>query len=445
MFKTDKQTLADLNITGRFNRSSLFVLFNRTVTKGGERELERMFEEPMTLAGAINQRSEIFSYLSGKKCRFPFSADHVRVTEDYVSAATVKNPVIAFMENGKRRLLGLIARDKSYESLKSGFNNTLLLLEEVREFTGRFDDDMPDQLAADIQNLSDLSCRGELKKLKSGSGYSFLTFCRYDHHIRYKMAEEMSGLLKLLYRLDVYISVANYSSVRGFVRATAVSNSAGNFTVDIKGVYHPALENAVPNDIKLGDNENILFLTGANMAGKSTFMKSFSISVYLAHMGFPVPARSMLFSAADGIYTSINVPDNLKMGYSHFYAEVIRVKKIASEVAMGNRLLVIFDEMFKGTNVKDAFDATVCITECFGRKRKSVFIISTHIMEAAIELQKRCGGIEYKYLPATIEDGVPRYPYILTDGVSDDRYGMTIVNNERILDIIKNSPAYEID
>jgi len=62
------------------------------------------------------------------------------------------------------------------------------------------------------------------------------------------------------------------------------------------------------------------------MAGKSTFMKSFGIAVYLSHMGFPIAAKNMTISLQDGIYTSINVPDDLNAGYSHFYAEVLRVK-----------------------------------------------------------------------------------------------------------------------
>jgi len=60
----------------------------------------------------------------------------------------------------------------------------------------------------------------------------------------------------------------------------------------------------------------MLFLTGANMAGKSTLMKAFGIAVYLAHMGFPVAAAGMNFSVMDGLFSSIDVPDDLNMGYS---------------------------------------------------------------------------------------------------------------------------------
>ena len=84
----------------------------------------------------------------------------------------------------------------------------------------------------------------------------------------------------------------------------------------------------ISNDTYLDDKkQRISIITGPNMAGKSTLMKSFGIAVYMAHMGFPVAARSMRFTVQDGMYTSINVPDNINMGYSHFYAEVLRVKK----------------------------------------------------------------------------------------------------------------------
>src|SRR6202012_5906501 len=89
-----------------------------------------------------------------------------------------------------------------------------------------------------------------------------------------------------------------------------------------------------------GDS-NVLFLTGANMAGKSTLMKSFRIAVYLAHMGFPGAGRDMEFSVREGLYSSINVPDDLSQGYSHFYAEVLPVKKVAEAVSAGRNLAVI--------------------------------------------------------------------------------------------------------
>ncbi len=150
---------------------------------------------------------------------------------------------------------------------------------------------------------------------------------------------------------------------------------------------HPCIDNAIGNDINMNEDSNVVFLTGANMAGKSTLMKSIGIGLYLAHMGFPVAAASMEFSVREGLYSSINVADNIGLGYSHFYAEVVRVKQAAEAAASGKRLLLMFDELFKGTNVKDAYDGTLAVTEAFADYRDCLFIVSTHIIEVGEALK----------------------------------------------------------
>jgi DNA mismatch repair ATPase MutS len=154
-------------------------------------------------------------------------------------------------------------------------------------------------------------------------------------------------------------------------------------------------------------------------------------------MGFPVAAEGMMFSVQDGMYTSINVPDDLDKGFSHFYAEVLRVKHVAEELSRGRNLVVIFDELFKGTNVKDAYDATVAVTEAFGANRNASFIVSTHITEAGDTLQERCPNMKFVYFPTIMENGTPRYPYKLKEGISGDRHGMMIIANEGVIDIIR--------
>lgn len=175
------------------------------------------------------------------------------------------------------------------------------------------------------------------------------------------------------------------------------------------------------------------------MAGKSTLMKSFGIGVYLAHMGFPVAASKMEFSVKDGLYSSINVADNLDLGYSHFYAEVLRVKTVAEQVAADKNLVVIFDELFKGTNVKDAYDATLSITEAFSENRNCFFVISTHIIEVGETLRQRCNNFRFTYLPTVMDGLIPRYTYTLTEGITTDKHGMMIIENEGILDIIRSA------
>jgi DNA mismatch repair ATPase MutS len=256
---------------------------------------------------------------------------------------------------------------------------------------------------------------------------------KYDHLLKHTFSAEMEVILEVIYELDLYISVADVARARDFSYAVAYPKEHNIFRAEELG--HPGLEKAVGNPLALYRESNIVFLTGANMAGKSTFMKSFGIAVYLAHMGFPVAAREMEFSVRDGLYSSINVPDNLNLGYSHFYAEVLRVKTVAEEVSRCRHLIVLFDELFKGTNVKDAYDATLAVTQAFAEYRNCFFIISTHIIEVGEVLRARSGNVQFAYLPTVMEGHLPRYTYRLTAGITNDRHGMMIIENERILEI----------
>ena len=125
------------------------------------------------------------------------------------------------------------------------------------------------------------------------------------------------------------------------------------------------------------------------------------------------------------------------MGASHFYAEVLRAKKIAKELQFKN-LFVVFDELFRGTNVKDAYEATIAITAGFAAKRNSMFVISTHIIESGEVLREKYHNINFLFLPTLMEGTRPVYTYKLESGISSDRHGMVIINNEQILDILKN-------
>lgn len=144
------------------------------------------------------------------------------------------------------------------------------------------------------------------------------------------------------------------------------------------------------------------------------------------------------FAVLDGMYSTINLPDNLGNGYSHFYAEVMRVKKVAEHLGQSKRLLVIFDELFRGTNVKDAFDATVSVTEAFGDHRNCGYVISTHIIEVGQTLTATRNNLQFVYMPTMMKNGVPHYPYTMVEGITDDRHGMVIIQNENIIDIIRN-------
>jgi DNA mismatch repair protein MutS len=446
-FIADKQTTDDLNLLGKYKPGSVYSLFNTVKTRGGERLLDEMFRSPLSDPRAINARSHIFQYLSANPLTFPFTGGQISLVEDYVGMGGNSNGLAIAVSVGRLRLLETAVSDKRYGVIREGVEATVGFLQDCRGFIRRFDiAEAPSELKEkwtaagtilndhrlnrilDDHRLAGLPLQQEVGTL---SWYRLATL----HHLFVNvLRDDLARLLEILYHLDLYIAVSRVAAEKGFSYAHALPEE--DYIVQAEDLRHPCLEKAVGNPILLDGHRNVIFLTGANMAGKSTFMKSFGIALYLAHMGFPVAARDMVFSIKDGIYTSINVPDNLSLGYSHFYAEVQRVKTIAESVGSSQSLLVIFDELFKGTNVKDAYDATLAITAAFAGYRNCGFVISTHIIEAGEALREKYDNLQFAYLPTVMEGKTPRYTYKITEGISSDRHGMMIIEQEGILDII---------
>ncbi len=437
-FATDKQTLDDLNILGKYKPNSIFNIFNQVRTAGGEKLLEQMFLHPLSNPDEINERSSIFSYFQNRSFTFPFSRDQFDVMEGYLSSNSDSNILFAGVNNLKKLFLASVIRDNQYEQIHQGITNTAAILETCYEFiNGLADDTIDNPYSKQIQWAKDAFQDKRLQRIireNVGGELSLLKLIQYDYLLRHTLQKVLQTLITFIYDLDVYIAVSSVASARGFIYATASPKSRHKLT--LAELYHPALAKPVGNTLSLQQESNMVFLTGANMAGKSTLMKSFGIAVYLAHMGFPIAAKALAFSVKDGIYSSINVPDNLNKGYSHFYAEVLRVKAVAQEVSNGKDVVVIFDELFKGTNVKDAYDATLAVTKAFSTYGNCFFIISTHIIEVGQTLRESCANIQFSYLPTVMKGTIPHYPYKLEQGITTDRQGMIIIENEGILDIL---------
>lgn len=428
-FIADKQTLDDLGLLGKFKPHSIYSLFNKVRTSGGERLMDEMFHKPMTDAAQINKRSSIFRYFQEQKLTFPFRHEPFRVVENYLGSGTSGNAVTATAGMLRKKMMGSFLRDEQYNQLQEGLSTSIDALNALKDLIAPLNIDFV-QPAKKILSDSRLAWIAEERGVKN---FPVIKSARYDNMLRNSMRDEMETLLDVIYQLDVYIAVSTVARERNFYYAEALSEVENVFSTT--ALRHPGLEKAVANPVSLHQNDNLIFLTGANMAGKSTLMKSFGIAVYLGHMGFPVAAKDMRFSVRDGLYTSINVPDNLNMGYSHFYAEVLRVKIVAEEVSSGKNMIVIFDELFKGTNVKDAYDATLACTVSFSKYRNCFFIISTHIIEVG-EALKQLDNVQFRYLPTVMEGNVPKYTYNLSTGITSDRQGMIIIENEKILDVL---------
>ena len=445
VFTTDQQTLDDLNIFGKQGGDSIAQIFDRTNTRGGAVLLEEMFRYPLSSHDAINKRSGIIHGFAAAGTEFPFQPALFDAIESYLSITDERTKLATDERTALNRLSQLIAVDVDTAVIYKGVGALVELVKALAAFNAALASAGParpnamphysDERSA-IQTLLDEPDLASIIAHPDKGKLSHNTTAAYDVLLRFRHRESIQRLLQSIYRLDVYCSIARVARERKFVFPTALPQD--RHIVSIEGLYHPQVNNAVPNNIAISPGNNVLFLTGANMAGKSTFMKSLSIALFLAHMGFPVPATQMEFSVLDGMYTTINLPDNLGMGASHFYAEVLRVKKVAGQLQQGKSLFVVFDELFRGTNVKDAYEATVAFTKAFARQRNSLFIISTHIIEAGDVIKESCDNVGFFYLPTLMEGNKPVYTYRLEKGITADRHGMVIINNEGILDILNN-------
>lgn len=148
----------------------------------------------------------------------------------------------------------------------------------------------------------------------------------------------------------------------------------------------------------------------------------------------------MKISIFKGLFSTINLSDNINLGYSFYYNEVLRVKHVAEEVVRLNQVVVIFDELFRGTNVKDAYDASYAVIAALAGLHKSVFVISTHILEVTERL-KAFDTIDFRYFEVVMQDGKPDYTYRLLPGVSLERIGMYILNQEKVVETIQHAAA----
>jgi DNA mismatch repair ATPase MutS len=440
IFNADKQTKEDLGIFSKGKKNSVYDIFNKTATHGGSALLREMFDQPLSDAKEINFRSKSIYALAENSIEFPFRCDLFDAAEFYLSNTDSRTRINLHEDNLERKFKSLTGGDHNYKHIKKGVESIIDILHLTRTLAIKLQNaKKKTELSFYIDKIETILKEDALEKilkLKPNPKLNYGQIVMCDQAFRFSSIALIRKLLSLIYLIDVYITVGKVQKERGFSFAEAIENDQSGF--EIQELFHPLLDNPVSNPFAIKQSHNVIFLTGANMAGKSTFMKALGISVYLAHMGFPIPAKSMSFTVLEGIFTTINLPDNIGMGYSHFYAEVMRVKKVAESISRSKKIMVIFDELFRGTNVKDAYDATVEVTKAFSTIKDSFFVISTHIIEAGETLGKMCSNIEFIYLPTTMEGNVPQYSYKLTQGITSDRHGMLIINNENILDILKN-------
>ena len=438
-FEIDKQTINDLELFERAKgEMSVFSFFNHTKSIGGTEKLKRMFSSPLLDIKLLGKRIDTIKY-------FQIKPDFIEIYKEWLGF--IEYYLVQSNRPARLSLIDII-RTSVDNRIKPTNRNYIIhraitclvkILNDLYEFAiGIETGNSPEQLHEYKRTVLDLINNSELKDillLKNKKRIRSIRRGKLDFYFRNSESEKIRVLLDIIYEIDVYKSISTVVETYGFSYPVYNSTKVG---INIKGLFHPFLEEPVSNDINLSNTKNLCFLTGPNMAGKSTYLKSFGISVYLAHLGFPIPAKSMETSIFNGLLTTINMSDNINKGYSHYYNEVLRVKYVAEQINRLKNIVVIFDELFRGTNVIDAYEASLAVISAFAKINMSLFAISTHIMEVAEKL-KLNDSIYFKFFEIKINEDIPQYTYKLKDGVTDERIGMYILTKEKVIETIENA------
>jgi len=180
-------------------------------------------------------------------------------------------------------------------------------------------------------------------------------YCNKLIKLKSELVHDIPVWLEKLNELECYVSLANFSDINPDYVFPEIENNTKNIFESIK-LGHPLIkrEHKICNDFSFTKQNEILIITGSNMSGKSTFIKSIGINLCLANAGAPVNAEYFRTSLYE-LFSCIKVNDSVSDGISYFYAEVKRLKELLNmfEIKNHHPVLFLIDEIFKGTNNKE--------------------------------------------------------------------------------------------
>jgi DNA mismatch repair protein MutS len=438
VFDIDKQTYSDLELLEtQYGEKSVFFFFNNTSTKGGRKCVEKFFSNPLSNLEKIKERVETIGYFQNVSPHIALTNEKFDFIEIYLLQQNIPNR-FSITKSYYRDLKYRYSPDNEYYLIKKGVEYSIILLNELYEYS--IDDSL--QYSCPFILRFKQCIRERIEKSNLAKVLSFKkpknlyphTIGLFDYFFRKAERTHFNELLNAFYELDAYKSIAYSAEKYGFTLPDFTDDLN---SIEIEGLFHPFIQKPIKNDFNVS-NKRVCILTGPNMAGKSTFLKSLSISIYLSHLGFPVPASKMKTSFFNGLLTTINLSDNLNKGYSHFYSEVLRVKHIANRINASENIFVVFDELFRGTNVKDAFEASFSVINSLSKINKGIYFISTHIIEAAEKLVDN-PNIKFIYFDANMNNDTPNYTFKVKEGITDERLGLYILNKEKVIEIIEKT------
>lgn len=433
----DKTTLNDLSIFNVEDEFSIFNRLNLTRTTAGREQLRHNLSTPLHSIEEIKGIQKTLQLIIAQSDKWPMQISNgtLMVVERFYDSTIDEIP----SSSSALSSLGYkLFHGPDFSLVKYSAGHCFDFIKGMQSFVEDFlTDNTPRPLKNLLESAATIVDKSQFKIIKNNTKPAQLKnseLLRLANFLRYRYKQNMMDLLQIYAQLDAWYGMAESVKKYGLVFPEFVSNNSPVLTT--LGLYHLLLQQPVAYNITLDHQENFLFLTGANMAGKSTFIKAVGSAVFLAHTGMGVPAREMKLTFFDGLLSNINVMDNISRGESYFYNEVQRIKDTVTKISDGRKWLILIDELFKGTNVQDAMKCSSAVIEGLLKIKNSLFILSTHLYEIGEGL-KQYSNIHFKYFETSVQNDQLHFNYQLKDGISNDRLGYLILKKEGVVDLLE--------
>lgn len=461
-----------------FGKSSLFQLINDTLTKGGREKLvkslslkklpskeeihnkQKGIEE---LGKKIEWRQELLvrgkSKLKSKKrevneleslLKWSNSSSKKRGSKKVIAyifiALTFTSIVSAILKfiTPSYVLLFLMLNFVVIKFLTKDYKEDIILINDIKGTVKsyseilkmiedeEFDSEYLKGIKKKLNNSEEISCSEEMKKLSnlldwvgdssSNAYYLILNILIFSdvfimenlEEWKMKNSKELENWIDVMSEIDSLVSISNlYFDFENWNFPSILDKK------EIRGkkIGHPLIgERAVRNDYSLSDGKRVTLITGSNMSGKSTFLRTIGLNLLLAYIGAPVYSEEFTCGIFN-IYTCMRTKDNLEESISSFYAEILRIKILIEATKRGEDVFFLLDEIFKGTNSVDRHTgATELINQLIDGG--AMGLVSTHDLELC-DLEEHDSRIENYNFREYYENNKIKFDYKLRKGKSE--------------------------
>lgn len=433
----DKTTLDDLSVFRNAEESSVLDKLDLCSTTHGSEQLRINFSTALKTPEAVIAIQQTIKLILQRQGQWPVQISNgtVMVVEKFFDSNT---SIIPSNPSSLQAYMYKLLHGPDYALVSYSAKHCFDFIKGFQQLLNLFSaDEQPaplKKLLGKVQQAISKPQFDMVSKNKDSASLTRAQLLHFAHFIRYKYKHHMLDLVLLYAQLDAWYGMAQAVQKYRLVFPQFVQQPEP--VLEATGLYHLLVQQPVAYDVLLDKKTNFIFLTGANMAGKSTFIKSVGISVFLAHIGMGVPATEMRLSFFDGMLSNINVVDNIARGESYFYNEVKRIKSTIAKINNGNKWLILIDELFKGTNVQDAMKCSSTVIEGLLKIKNSLFILSTHLYEIGEDL-KTHPNISFKYFETSVTEEQLTFSYQLKEGISNDRLGYLILKREGVVDMLE--------